>query len=81
AVAAILLGLESSSVRASNLAESEITHGRQISLDETLQKIRAVTIEDLRQIAEEFFRTEEIALVALGNLKNAKIDRARLSVN
>ncbi len=79
-LASILLGLEDSGVRANNLAQSEIIHGRQISLDETLQKIEKVRIEDLQEIANEFFQTENIALAAIGNLNGFKIKRERLEV-
>ncbi len=80
-VASVLLGLEDSSIRAGNLAQSEITHGRQISVEETLQKIEAVEAEEIQQIAREFFQTENIALVALGNLNGLKIGRERLDVS
>jgi predicted Zn-dependent peptidase len=80
-VASVLLGLEDSSVRAANLAQMEITHGRQISVEETLAKVEAVTIEEIREIAREFFRTENIAVAALGNLSNLTIKRERLEVS
>ncbi len=80
-VASVLLGLEDSSVRAANLAQMEITHGRQISVEETLAKIEAVTVEEIREITREFFRTEQIALAALGNLNGLKIRRERLEVS
>jgi predicted Zn-dependent peptidase len=80
-VASVLLGLEDSSVRAANLAQMEITHGRQISVEETLAKIEAVMIDEIQEIAQEFFRTEQIALAALGNLNGLKIRRERFEVS
>lgn len=80
-IASILLGLEDSSVRAGTLARLEMLHGRQISIEETLQKIEAVTIEETLDIAKEFFQTEKIAFGALGNLNGLKVDRERLSVD
>lgn len=80
-VSAILLGLESTSVRADALATSEIVFGRQISVEETIEKIENVHVEQVREIAEEFFQTDKIALAALGNLNDIKIDRARLNVS
>ena len=80
-VASVLLGLEDSSVRAANLAQMEITHGRQISVEETLANIEAVTIKEIREIAFEFFQTEKIALGALGNLRDLTIKRERLAVS
>jgi len=81
AVASILLGLEDSGARAGNLAQQAITFGKTIALEETLNKIEAVSAEDVQQLANEFFQTEKIALAALGNLKNLKIERERLDVD
>ncbi len=78
--AAILLGLEDSAARAANLAQQEITFGKIISLDETLACIEAVRAEEIAQLAGEFFRTENLALAALGDLKNLRIERERLDV-
>jgi len=80
AIAGVLLGLEDSGVRAGNLAQSEMTHGRQISLEETLQKVENVTVEDLQGIADEFFKTENMALAAIGNLNGFKLGREKLEV-
>ena len=79
-IASILLGLEDSSVRAGTLARLEMLHGRQIPIAETIEKIEAVTVEEIREIAKEFFQTEKIAFAALGNLYGLKIDRSRLEV-
>jgi predicted Zn-dependent peptidase len=79
-IASILLGLEDSSVRAGTLARLEMVHGRQISLEETLQKIEAVSVEEVQEIAQEFFQTEKIAFGALGNLNGLKIKRERLEI-
>jgi predicted Zn-dependent peptidase len=80
-IASILLGLEDSSTRAANLAQQEIIFSKQISLDETLQKIEAVSAEEIQTLAREFFQTKKIALVALGNLNGLKIERDRLGVD
>ncbi len=79
-VASILLGLEDSSVRAGTLARLEMVHGRQISLEETLEKIEAVSVEEIQAIAREFFQTEKIAFGALGDLNGLKIKRERLEI-
>jgi len=80
AIASILLGLESSSARASTLARQEIIHGRRISPDEVVEKIRAITPDDLREIARSYFRSETLSLGALGNLNGFKVERTRLSI-
>jgi predicted Zn-dependent peptidase len=63
----LLLSLEDSGTRAGNLAQHEITFGRQISIDETLQKLEQVTVGQIMEIAEEFFVPDELVLTALGN--------------
>lgn len=79
-VASILLSLEDSAARAATLAQSEMLHGRQIPVEETLAKIDAVTTYDFDILAREFFVTERIAFAALGNLKGLKIDRKELTI-
>jgi len=81
AVASILLGLEDSSVRAGTLARLEMVYGRQIPVEETLAKLEAVTVEEIQELAREFFRTENVAFGALGNLNGFKIERERLDVS
>jgi predicted Zn-dependent peptidase len=80
AIASILLGLESSSARASTLARQEIIHGRRISPDEVVEKIRAATPEVLKEIAQTYFRSEALSLGALGNLNGFRVDRSRLAI-
>lgn len=79
-VSSILLSLEDSAARAANLAQGELIHGRQISLDEALDRINAVSADDIQTLAREYFRTENMAFAALGDLKTLKIDRERLRI-
>ncbi len=76
----VLMSLEDSASRAASLAQSEMLHGRQITLEESLANVNAVTLDDVRNIAREFFKTEKIAFAALGNLNGLKITRKRLAV-
>ena len=78
--ASLLLGLEDSSVRAGNLASCELTHGRQISVEETLQNSETVTTEDVLELANAFFMTETIALSGLINFNGVKLDRQRIEL-
>ncbi len=80
-VSAILLGLESTSFRAETLAGNEMVHGRQISVEETLEKFENVRAEEIQELANEFFQTENISLAALGNLNGLKVKRERLEMN
>jgi predicted Zn-dependent peptidase len=79
-IASILLGLESSSVRAGALARQEIVHGRRISPDEVISRLEAVTVEDLQRIARQYFTSDRLALVALGDLNGFRVDRSRLEI-
>jgi predicted Zn-dependent peptidase len=80
AISSILLGLESSSARASALARQEIIHGRRITPDEIIQQIQAVTPEQIQAVARTSFTTESLALGALGNLNGFHVDRSRLEI-
>jgi predicted Zn-dependent peptidase len=79
-IASILLGLEDSANRAATLAHLEMIHGRQISVEETLQKIEKVTVDEVRELARKFFQTDKIGFGALGNLNGLKISRDRLAL-
>lgn len=80
AVSSILLGLESSSVRAGALARQEIIHNRRITPDEIISRLEAVTVEDLERVARAYFKTDKLALGALGNLNGFAVDRSRLEI-
>ncbi|MEQ1921802.1 MAG: pitrilysin family protein [Pyrinomonadaceae bacterium] len=80
AVASILLSLEDSASRAAALAQGEMTHGRQIPVEETLANLDAVSTDDIHSLAREFFRTEKIAFAALGDLSGLQIERGRLAI-
>lgn len=79
--ASILLGLEDSAGRAGTLAQCEMVHGRQIPVAETLANLDAVTTGDVQDIAREFFRTERLALVALGDLEDLNFGADDLTIN
>ncbi|MFY9674813.1 MAG: pitrilysin family protein [Terriglobales bacterium] len=75
----LMLSLESSMARMSNLARQEMYYDRFYSLDELIDRIEAVTAEDVQKTAEEFFRTEQIAVTILGNLTGLKLTRSQLA--
>ncbi|HEY4816097.1 MAG TPA: pitrilysin family protein [Candidatus Acidoferrum sp.] len=75
----LMLSLESTSARMSNLARQELYFGRFYSLDEILESIGAVTREDVQSLAQEFFRPEQIAVTVLGSLNGFTLDRSRLA--
>jgi len=75
----LMLSLESSTARMSNLARQEMYFDRFFSMDELLEKIEAVTADELLQLAKEFFHTESIAVTVLGNLNGLKLSREQLA--
>src|SRR5437773_4683544 len=75
----LMLGLESTSSRMSNLARQEMYFGRFFTMDELLESIESVTAEDVQRIAQTFFDSKQIALTILGNLENFKIGREDLA--
>jgi predicted Zn-dependent peptidase len=75
----LMLSLESSTSRMSNLARQEMYFDRYYDLDELIAKIEAVTVEDVTTLANEFFRTESVAVTALGNLNGLKLTRNQLA--
>jgi predicted Zn-dependent peptidase len=75
----LMLSLESTSSRMSNLARQELYFHRFSSLDEILASIEAVTREQVRALAQEFFQPERIAVTVLGPLNGFTLDRARLA--
>jgi len=74
----LMLSLESSTSRMSNLARQEMYFDRFYSMDELLERIEGVTAEQLQELANEFFRTESIAVTVLGNLNGLKLSRDQL---
>ena len=75
----LMLSLESTSARMSNLARQELYFRRFYSLDEILDSIQAVTREQLQSLARQYFRAEDTAVTVLGNLNGFMLDRARLA--
>src|SRR6267143_2275733 len=75
----LMLSLESSTARMSNLARQEMYFDRFYTLDELIEKIEAVTVEDLQTLANEFFQAESVAVTALGNLTGLRLSRGQLA--
>lgn len=68
----LMLSLESTASRMSNLARQEIYFGRQFSLAEMLRGIEAVTSAQVHGLARDLFRGKRMALAALGPLGRFK---------
>jgi predicted Zn-dependent peptidase len=75
----LMLSLESSNARMSNLARQEMYFDHFYGLDELIAKIEAVTAEELQELANHFFETDNIAVTVLGNLNGLKLTREQLA--
>ncbi len=74
----LMLSLESSTARMSNLARQEMYFDRFYGLDELIEKIESVTAEELWHLANQFFQTENVAVTVLGNLNGLRLTREQL---
>jgi predicted Zn-dependent peptidase len=75
----LILSLESTSSRMSNLARQELYFPRFYSFDEMLESIESVTRAEVQHVAHEFFQTDKVALAMLGRVKDMQIDREDLA--
>ena len=75
----LMLSLESTSSRMSNLARQEIYFQRFFSLDELVDSIESVTAADIQRVSNSFFEPKHIALTVLGHLDGLHIGREDLS--
>ena len=75
----MMLSLESTGSRMSNLARQQLYFGKFFTLDEMIARIESVTAEDIGEITREFFRTDQISLSVLGRLNGTKITRKMLT--
>jgi predicted Zn-dependent peptidase len=76
----LMLGLESTSSRMSNLARQEIYFDRQFGLDETLAGIGRVTRDDVQRVAVDLLANDALAATVLGAVNGLEIPRERISL-
>ena len=74
----LMLSLESTTARMSNLARQEMYFDRFFGLDEIVERIEAVSTDELVSLANDFFHPENIAVTVLGNLDGMKLTREQL---
>lgn len=74
----LMLSLESTSSRMSNLARQEMHFHRFFTLDELAESIEQVTADDVQRVAQTFFDQKNVALTVLGSLDGFKIGREDL---
>ena len=76
----LVLGLESTTSRMSQLARSEICYGRQIDLSEHLSAIDGVAFEDVQRVAVELFAKGSLGATVLGPVNGMKISESELAL-
>ena len=74
----LALSLESTSARMSNIARQELFFGRFFSVDEMVESIEAVTAEEIRGIAQDFFAGKQMGVTVLGRLDGVELTPAEL---
>jgi predicted Zn-dependent peptidase len=72
----LMLSLESTSSRMSNLARQYIYHGRNFAMSEILTKLDAVTTADVHRASKSVFRPSHPALAVVGRTNHLKAARA-----
>ena len=71
----MVLGLESSAARMSNLARQEMYYGRFTSIDEIIQDVDRVQAGDIQRLAKNLLQSDHISLTLLGNLEGVTVTR------
>ncbi len=74
----MMLGLESTSNRMMRLARMEMSMGKYVTLDETIEEIDGVTRDQVVAVARELIDPRKLSLAALGPLREAKINLGEL---
>jgi predicted Zn-dependent peptidase len=66
----MVLGLEGMNSRMMRMSKNEIHHERQISIEETLAKLNAVTNEDVMRVAQQILDPALVSTTAIGPAKS-----------
>ena len=74
----LLLSLESSMSRMSNLARQQMYFNYFFGLQEILDKVEEVTAEQVMAMANTLFQPDLVAVTLLGRLDGLKLSRNRL---
>jgi len=75
----LLLSLESSMSRMSNLARQQMYFERFFGLNEILDRVEGVTEEQVMAMAAELFQPQRVAVTMLGRLDGLRLSRTQLA--
>jgi predicted Zn-dependent peptidase len=76
----LMLSLESTSSRMSNLARQEMYFDRQFSLDETIQSIEQVSAADVVRVARDLFANGSLGATVLGQADGLELSTQELDL-
>ncbi len=76
----LLLSSESTDNQMARLAQNEIHFGKYYPLEEVVQRIEAVTAENIRELANTLFGSEPVTLTMLGPVSGVKTYRNLLGI-
>ena len=76
----LVLGLESTTSRMSQLARSELCFGRQIDLSEHLAAIDGVGADDLQRVATDLFSNGSLGATVLGPAATGSVSESQLAL-
>lgn len=71
-ISSFLMAQESTSARSSAIGRAELLRGSHLSEDEVIERISAVTLDDVMKILPVILNTEDISACAAGRLKNSE---------
>lgn len=74
----VLMALESTSNRMSRLAKSMMYHNRVVAVDEIIDKVEAVTSEEIQRLAGTLFTPEQFTMLVLGPPESPRIEKVVL---
>jgi predicted Zn-dependent peptidase len=70
----ILLSRESTVNTMSSMAKNEMYYGREVTVDEVIEEIKAVSLDDIVELANDIFVNEELIFVTLGRMSQDSIE-------
>ena len=77
----LMLSLENTASRMSHLARQEIYFGRQVSMDETLAGVEAVSVADVQRVGQELFKHTPLSATILGPAAGLALSPDRLGLS
>lgn len=76
---ALLMSLESTSARMSQMARQFLYYGRFVGVEEMIAELNAVTRERVREVAQAFFANSEVSAAMLGPTNGFRLKRSDLN--